>query len=285
MCIAKWSKYARFFSISIFDLPTDGILYTPLVQRKPRVTWLRGTTLTYNSSGRSASRACSHMEHFFGEKDCLLLTPFLFPSSFVFFSSNKCSNYQMTADEKMATDEKTNMPGKVAEKAHVKQSIWSRMRVARLDHPMLKRTTSVDTVAASQDADVDRECKMCGNGKMATIIFGCGHTSCSDCSAKRHACPVKGCGRLILTRTKMEHLAIRHDHNGLAYHCFRAAEKSMKVHKCKSSNCCGTGWFPADKSYATAATAPVNKADSNGGAAVSESFFQLLFLAGLVALA
>ena len=50
----------------------------------------------------------------------------------------------------------------------------------------------------------DRTCAMCGI-EMKSIIFGCGHAACSTCSAKCHACPVKGCRRIILTRTQMAH--------------------------------------------------------------------------------
>ena len=62
--------------------------------------------------------------------------------------------------------------------------------------------TSKSQVSGTMQGDMT--CAMCGNG-MKSIIFGCGHASCGSCSAKCHACPVKGCRRIILTRTKMAH--------------------------------------------------------------------------------
>ena len=48
----------------------------------------------------------------------------------------------------------------------------------------------------------DQRCTGC-NVNAKSIVFGCGHCTCEDCSEKCHACPVKGCGRIIMTRCKL----------------------------------------------------------------------------------
>eukprot|EP00729_Bicosta_minor_P001253 gene1253-28478_t len=74
----------------------------------------------------------------------------------------------------------------------------------------VKKVTPIPVVVPTSKSQVagtlkgDKTCAMCGHG-VKSVIFGCGHAACSTCSAKCHACPVKGCRRIILTRTKMEH--------------------------------------------------------------------------------
>ena len=50
-------------------------------------------------------------------------------------------------------------------------------------------------------------CGGCG-ARPKDVLFGCGHCMCGACADKCHACPVKGCGRLIMNRTKLDAKAL-----------------------------------------------------------------------------
>jgi len=56
-------------------------------------------------------------------------------------------------------------------------------------------------LSASMNGDMT--CVGCGVGKKS-VVFGCGHCVCQLCSEKCHACPVRSCGRIILTRSKLD---------------------------------------------------------------------------------
>eukprot|EP00035_Acanthoeca_spectabilis_P014357 m.273544 g.273544 ORF g.273544 m.273544 type:complete len:1823 (+) comp16120_c0_seq1:228-5696(+) len=66
-----------------------------------------------------------------------------------------------------------------------------------------------DTLASATEATASyvlgsKGCLMCKMRPKDTVL-GCGHSFCQSCTQRMHKCPVKLCGRMIMTRTPMSH--------------------------------------------------------------------------------
>lgn len=116
-------------------------------------------------------------------------------------------------------------------------------------------------------------CVICGTGAVS-VAFGCGHTSCDKCSSKLHACPVKGCNRIILTRAKtwcsLKSTQPKH----------RTMMELLERHSMRTGN----PNSPSTAKKSLVPTATTNPPEKGSGAAVADTFTQLLVLLGVAVL-